>query len=162
MRLRRIFFATLLVAITCSNAHAGMADLINGVKVGSQLPPVELHYLGTAPTVVDHLVLIDFWATWCEPCRTSIPSLNALQARFATKGLVVIGVSPETAEVVLPFLQTVPLHYAIAIDDSSGLHKSLHIRALPYAMFVSRSGRIVWRGQTAEIDDALVNALLRQ
>ena len=160
MAIRKFLCAALLVGGPCLHAHAGMADLINGVAVGSQLPFVDLHYLGAVPTLEEHLVLIDFWATWCEPCRTSIPALNTLQARFAAKGLVVVGVSPESAEVVLPFLKTVPMQYASAIDGSPGLHKSLHIKALPYAVFVSRSGRIIWRGQPAEIDDALVDTLL--
>ena len=154
--------ATLLIATTGLPAQAGMADLINGVKVGAQLPTLDLHYFGSAPTVENRLLLIDFWATWCEPCRTSIPALNALQARFAEKGLSVLGVTQESENVVLPFLKLIPMRYASAADGDPSLFHALRIKALPYAIFVAPGGRIVWRGQPEEIDQALVESLLRK
>ena len=154
----------LLFALACAHApaQAGVADLINGVKVGAQLPMLDLHYVGAAPLLENRLLLVDFWATWCEPCRTSIPALNALQAKFAEKGLTVIGVTQESEKFVQPFLQMVPMHYASAADGNPSLYRALHIKALPYAMFVSPNGKIVWRGQPDEIDDDLVERLLRK
>lgn len=140
-------------------AHAGMADLINGVKIGAQLPPADLHFLSVPPTS-PRLRLIDFWATWCEPCRESIPVLGALQAKYADAGLAVIGVTTETPEVVQAFQQKLPMAYATAIDSRPGLNSALHIRALPYAILVAADGAIVWRGQPGEIDDALMLRLL--
>ena len=154
--------AALLLTAACMPAQAGMADLINGVKVGAQLPALDLHYFGSAPLQEGRLTLIDFWATWCEPCRTSIPALNALQARFAEQGLRVIGVTQESETLVAPFLKIVPMRYASAADGMPSLYQALHIKALPYAIFVTPGGKIIWRGQPDEIDDALVENLLHK
>ena len=149
----------LMLAGCALTAEAGMADLINGVKVGAPLPPAELHFL-SPPPASSRLRLIDFWATWCEACRESIPALGALQAKYAADGLGVIGVTAETLDVVQAFQQKLPTAYATALDSHPGLNSALHIRALPYAIMVAADGTIVWRGQPDEIDDALLRRLL--
>ncbi|MDP9107967.1 MAG: TlpA family protein disulfide reductase [Pseudomonadota bacterium] len=156
--IRQVGIALTLAACALT-AEAGMADLINGVKVGAQLPPAELHFL-SPPPASPRLRLIDFWATWCEPCRESIPALGVLQTKYAGEGLAVIGVTAETLDVVQAFQQKLPMAYTTALDSKPGLNSALHIRALPYAIMVAADGTIVWRGQPGEIDDALLRRLL--
>ncbi|MFZ6845376.1 TlpA family protein disulfide reductase [Undibacterium sp. RuTC16W] len=156
---------TLLVIIalffgTCNLAEAGFVDMFNGVKVGSQLPENDLKYLTKAPNKNARLILIDFWATWCVPCRESIPKLNALYTKFASEGVEVIGVTKESEEVVRPFLEKTPILYPHAIEGARSLHETLGIKALPYAIFVNQNGKILWRGQPSEIKESLVLSLL--
>jgi thiol-disulfide isomerase/thioredoxin len=156
----RIIAFCLTALVAPGPAQAGFVDIFNGVTVGAQLPKNDLVFLGAAPSTANNVRLIDFWATTCAPCRTSIPKLNALHQKYASKGLVMIGVSEESKEVVAPFLEKVPMHYAAAVEGMYSLHKALRIRALPYAIFVDRSGTIVWRGQPEEITEQLIESLL--
>ncbi len=141
-------------------ASAGLVDWYNGVKLDARLPAHDLQFIGAAPTLEGKLVLMDFWATWCAPCRESFPKLNAWHASYAAKGLVIVGVSPETAEVVTPFLTRVPLQYAVAVEGKKSIQKAFGIKGLPYAFFVNKAGKIVWRGQPADITDQLIESLL--
>lgn len=158
--MKRLASLVLLAFALASSASAGVVDFINGVRLGSALPKHDLRYLAAAPDASDRLLLIDFWATWCGPCRTSIPKLNEFHAEFSRRGLVIIGVTQETAEVAQSFVDRVPMHYAVATEGALSLHKSLRVKALPYAIFVDRKGTIVWRGQPDEIDAALISKLL--
>ncbi|NDI84366.1 redoxin family protein [Undibacterium sp. B2R-29] len=141
-------------------SQAGIVDMFNGVTVGDPLPKNNIVFLSAPPPTTNNVQLIDFWATTCAPCRTSIPKLNALHHKYSPKGLVVIGVSEEPREAVVPFLEKVPMHYSSAVEGTASLHKALRIRALPYAIFVNRSGTIVWRGQPSEITGELIESLL--
>lgn len=150
----------LIALIASAQAQASFVDMFNGVKVGAPLPKSDLIFLSSAPSTTKSVQLIDFWATTCEPCRTSIPKLNAFHQKYAPKGLVMIGVSDESKEQVATFLKAVPMQYATAIEGASSLHKILRIRALPYAIFVNRDGVVIWRGQPEEITDQLIEFFL--
>lgn len=134
--------------------------MFNGVKIGASLPKADLVYLGPTPPTFGKIQLIDFWSSTCEPCRTSIPKLNAFHQKYSQRGLVVVGVSEESKEVAAPFLEKFPMQYAVAVEGKLSLHKALRIRALPYAIFVSETGTIVWRGQPSQITEELIEALL--
>lgn len=151
---------SLVALMIAFSAQAGVVDMFNGVKVGAPLPSNDLVFLGAKPSTANTVQLIDFWSTTCEPCKTSIPKLNALHQKYAPKGLVMIGVSEESRETVIPFLEKVPMQYVSAVEGTASLHKALRIRALPYAIFVNRSGTIVWRGQPSEITGELIESLL--
>lgn len=142
-------------------ATAGFVDLYNGVRVGSTLPAHDLQFISPEPAGTAKLTLVDFWATWCAPCRESIPQFNALHEKFGSRGVRIIGVSQESKEVVRPFLARFPMHYPHAVEGQMSLHKALGIKALPYAVFVDSAGTIVWRGQPSDIDEALVESLLK-
>jgi cytochrome c biogenesis protein CcmG, thiol:disulfide interchange protein DsbE len=157
---KRVLGFLLAVFVACP-VHAGVADFLNGVKVGQPLPAHDIQFLGASPDTTDKLLLIDFWATHCAPCVTSIPEVNALHDKFAPKGLVIIGLSDEAEAKVKPFLAKHPMRYASAIEGPKSLQKALRIKAIPYAIFVDRKGKIVWRGQPDDITDELVESLLR-
>src|SRR6185369_8441998 len=97
-------------------AHAGFVDMFNGVTVGAPLPKSDFVFLRAAPPTAHSVQLIDFWETTCESCRTMVPKLNALHQKYAPQGLVMIGVSSESKETVTPFLEKVPMQYAVAVE----------------------------------------------
>lgn len=157
---RCVGLAAALLCGPATPAIAGIVDFINGVKVGAALPAADLQYISAKPETQGKVLLIDFWATWCAPCRAQMPHLSALQSRFADQGLVVIGVSKEPKETVLPLLPKLDMRYAHAVEGNHSLHKAFKITALPYSMVVDRDGKIIWRGQPSELTDAQLAAWL--
>jgi thiol-disulfide isomerase/thioredoxin len=157
---RRIVIAALPLVAFGGASIAGVVDWYNGVKVGSKLPPYQTEYISGLPPTNSTLTLFDFWATWCAPCRESIPHLNALYAAFNTKGLSVIGLTQESSQIAQTFLRKASMAYPVGAGEDGALQKALGIKALPYAVFVNATSHIVWRGQPKEIDDVLVEHLL--
>lgn len=108
------------------------------------------------------IYVVEFWATWCPPCRVSIPHLTALQKRFKDQGVTVIGVSNELEGKVRPFVdkQAGEMDYTVAIDDaegtSEGYMKAFGQNGIPCAFVVDKQGRIAWVGHPmAGLDRAL-------
>jgi thiol-disulfide isomerase/thioredoxin len=99
---------------------------------------------GTFPpsisTLRGHVVLLDFWATWCGPCRVVVPKLGALQARYGAQGLDVLGVSTEEAQDVALFAQRMDVRYAVAIDKHAQTTRSYGIVSLPTLVVIDKRG----------------------
>ena len=158
---RRQHIQALLSLGLPATASASVVDWWNGVKLGSVLPDYDTEYIGTAPPSEFKLLLIDFWATWCAPCREEFPHLNALHARFASEGLCVVGLTQESRAVAEAFLPKVGLTYAVGAAGKRPLQKVLGIKALPYALLADRKQVIVWRGQASSLTEEEVSRRLR-
>jgi len=89
-----------------------------------------------------HVVLLDFWATWCGPCRVFIPKLGALQARYGAQGLNVLGVSTEDAEDVATFAQRASLKYPVGVDKNSETTRTYGVMSLPTLVVIDKRGMI--------------------
>ena len=86
------------------------------------------------------VVLLDFWATWCGPCRVVIPKLDALQARYGGQGLEVLGVSTEEPELVKKFNHLLPVSYGIGVDRHGQTTRSYGVVSLPTLVVIDRRG----------------------
>lgn len=90
------------------------------------------------------LYLIDIWATWCPPCRQTIPELFQLQSKYKNKNFSVVGLSVDTAEQkVLDFLKEVPLNYPVAMANEETLKKFPQIRGIPTMLLMDQSGELI-------------------
>jgi thiol-disulfide isomerase/thioredoxin len=91
--------------------------------------------------------VINFWATWCAPCRREIPMLNALSGDGRWPGIALIGVAIDFREDVLRYLETTPINYTVLIGEQDGLDAArafgVESLGLPFTAFVDASGRIV-------------------
>ena len=89
------------------------------------------------------VVVVDFWASWCVPCRRSFPWLNEMQAKYADDGLVVIGVNVDTdAEASRAFLEEFPVEFRIVEDPDGELATAYDVIAMPSSFIIGRQGEI--------------------
>lgn len=130
-----------------------------GEFVGQQLPELKLRYLENAPELQGKAVLLEFWATWCPPCRKSIPHLNELHEKYGTRGLVIIGVTNESRGEVKKFLKEQPIHYHVAFDDGT-LARHFKVRGIPHAFLADATGRIVWHGHPMALRPEMIEKVL--
>ena len=93
----------------------------------------------------DKPVLVDFWATWCGPCREEIPHLNKLYENYRGKGLVVVGISmdAEGPEVVKQFAKELRMEYPVVMGDENVQQDFGGIVGLPTTFIIDRKGNIV-------------------
>lgn len=93
-------------------------------------------------------VLVNFWATWCTPCRREMPDLDKLQARFAPQGLVVLSISDEEQAKVAPFIASSGYRPAVLLDPGDKVNQEFHIEGIPKTFLFDRSGKLV--GETID------------
>jgi thiol-disulfide isomerase/thioredoxin len=89
------------------------------------------------------VVLLDFWATWCAPCRSEIPSFVALQSEYRDRGFRIIGISlDDNARVVRAFQRQFKINYPVGIGDAALAERYGRILALPVTFLIGCGGRI--------------------
>jgi thiol-disulfide isomerase/thioredoxin len=91
--------------------------------------------------------VINFWATWCAPCRREIPMLNALAKDGAWPDIALVGIAIDFREDVLHYLETTPIDYTVLIGEQDGLDAArafgMGSLGLPFTAFIDRQGRLV-------------------
>jgi thiol-disulfide isomerase/thioredoxin len=108
-------------------------------------------------------VIVDFWATWCGPCRASMPDLNDMHARYGAKGLTVVGLSvDETGPApVKRFASQLGVKFTIAMANDDILDAYGPIRSIPTTFFINRKGEIV-RRVIGRIDSETMNNYVQE
>lgn len=101
-------------------------------------------WLSEKPDLKGKFVLIDFWATWCGPCKRAIPDLNIIHEKFGDK-LVVIGISNEKENKVRS-LKSPVIKYYKAIDTQRKMYSELQIAGIPHIIFIDPQGYVRWEG----------------
>lgn len=90
------------------------------------------------------VVLIDFWATWCTPCKASVPWLNELQQKYGPRGFTVLGISMDQAGwgVVKPFITDMRIQYPVALGTKRVAYLYGDVENLPLSFLIDRDGRV--------------------
>jgi thiol-disulfide isomerase/thioredoxin len=125
-----------LVAVT----FAGFAD----VKVGDTFPDLSSYKLeGKLPEFQDKVVLVDFWASWCDPCKASFPAMGELQKKYGAKGFVIIAVNvDEKRSDMDDFLKDNPAPFTVMRDGGQKLVEKAGIGTMPSSFLIDRSGKV--------------------
>lgn len=90
------------------------------------------------------VVLVDFWASWCAPCRKSFPWLNEMQRKYGERGLVVIGVNVDpTRSAAEEFLRDVPSQFQIIYDPTGALATQYQVPGMPSSFLFGPDGKLV-------------------
>lgn len=129
------------------------------VVPGAAIPGVAAPRLADASHRVDFgklrgdVVYVDFWASWCVPCRQSMPALEALFRKYQDRGFRVVGVNKDVAtDDALRFLKRVNVSFPLVADTDDVVAKAFDVQAMPIGYLVDRKGvvRYVHRGFTAD------------
>ncbi len=94
------------------------------------------------------VVMVNFWATWCPPCRAEMPDLDKIYARFKPHGLVILSISDEDAAKVNSFISKNDYHPPVLIDADDAVHKRFHVEGIPKTFIFNRDGRLA--GETID------------
>jgi peroxiredoxin len=89
------------------------------------------------------VVLVNFWATWCPPCRKEMPDLDTLYMRFKDQGLVILAISDEDAAKVTPFVAERKISYPILLDPAREVNGLFAVRGIPKSFVYDREGKLV-------------------
>jgi len=114
------------------------------------------------------IYIVEYWATWCMPCRKSMPHLTELQKKYKDKGVTVIGITNETAEIAKPFVekQGDVMDYTVAADPDLSVSKGYTIafgqQFIPVAFVIDRKGDVVWVGNPQQELDFVVEQVVEK
>jgi thiol-disulfide isomerase/thioredoxin len=153
MALRRLLLA----------AAVGLAAGLCALEPGDPAPALAgvVYVKGSAPDLAAQWTLVEFWATWCGPCKRTIPHLTGLLQRHGTK-LAVVGLSDEDEATVRPFVraQGDAMGYAVGLVPKDTRERYMQGRSgIPCAFLVSPQLRVVWVGHPAAVDAVLQEAV---
>ena len=163
-----------VMAFACACALTTQAATL---KVGDAAPKLQTGKWVQGDPVKDfdknHAYIVEFWATWCGPCRVSIPHLNEIHTKFKDKGLIVIGqnVWERDEKQVQPFIEKMgdKMTYRVAMDDKTTSEKGTMAETwmeaagqngIPAAFVVGKDGRIAWIGHPMQLKETIIEEVL--
>jgi peroxiredoxin len=134
---------------------------------GAAAPPFELEGSQGTVKLSDYrgqVLYLDFWASWCAPCRQSFPWMNELLARYQAHGLRVLAVNVDKKRSDADrFLQAVPARFDLAFDAAGNTPKAFAVKAMPSTCIIGADGKVVEvHSGFAEEDKAALEKAVRQ
>ena len=137
-----------------ARAAAALLLLLQAPAASSADAPLDLGaYRG-------HVLYLDFWASWCAPCRESFPWMNSMQGQFAGEGLTVIAVNVDHERAdAEQFLRTHPAQFHIIYDPQGLLPEKFGVRGMPTSFLIDRNGHIQSRHEGFRLADRAALAL---
>jgi peroxiredoxin len=173
-----VLFAVASIAIhyevkfVMHNQGAGSVQEMGNVKVGEPAPDFSLPDLSTNIVTLSSyrgqkVVLMDFWATWCGPCRMAMPGLQELQEKFKDHGLEIFSVNQgEAAGQVGSFIQRKKYTFHVVLDQDGAVGGKYGVQGIPTLVLVDKKGVVQWLsvGYSENEDDLtqLVEKLIKE
>ncbi len=92
------------------------------------------------------VIYVDFWASWCGPCKQSFPWMNAMQDKYRSQGLQIIGVNVDAkSEDAKKFLAQNPAHFTVAFDPKGATPRQYGVKGMPTSFLLDRDGKIIFQ-----------------
>lgn len=92
------------------------------------------------------LVYLDFWASWCGPCKQSFPWMNAMQEKYKTQGFEIIGVNLDSdTKDAQKFLASTPANFTVAFDDKGNTPKAYNVKGMPTSFLIDQDGKVIYQ-----------------
>jgi thiol-disulfide isomerase/thioredoxin len=142
------------------------------VEVGQSAPDFDLAGSLAAVKLSDYkgkTVYLDFWASWCGPCKQSFPWMNEMQSRYSAKGLRVVGINvDQKTDDAKAFLKDTPARFDVAFDQSGKTPKTYAIKGMPTSVLIGADGKVISvhsgfkNEQRAELEAQIQQALASQ
>jgi thiol-disulfide isomerase/thioredoxin len=135
---KQVLVAVLLISTTANLCPAAL-------KEGDALPDLASFKLeGTLPDALNgRVILLDFWASWCAPCKKSFPVMQQLHQQYAEKGLTILAVSvDENRDDMVRFLKTANVSFATVRDGNHKLVSATDVSAMPTSFLIDRAGKV--------------------
>lgn len=137
--------------------------------VYAQLPNFSLPNIDGSPWRAEEwrerILVINFWATWCPPCRKEMPLFVALQEQFAVQGVLFVGIAIDDKQAVEDFIDTYGIEFPILLGEERAMALSERLgnrfNALPYTLVADRGGKILLR-QAGEVHESMLRPLLEE
>ena len=165
--MKKIFTLLLAAALAACSKPAPQArpDL---ARKGELAPRLALTGLLNAPfaelksieELKGKVVILEFWATWCEPCVDNIPRLNALAEKYKDKPVVFISITDEPGDKIAEFMKTTALKGWVAPDTPAAVFKAYRVFGRPHTVVIGRDSKVAAVTYPDQVTDAALNSLL--
>lgn len=159
--------ARLLVSVTMAGAAAAAVAL----TVGQPAPTLDLPGVQgnvSLAAAKGKVIYVDFWASWCGPCRQSFPWMNEMQAKYGPRGLQIIGVNLDSKrEDADKFLAQTPAKFTLAFDSKGDSPRAYSVKGMPTSVLVGADGMVIAQHsgfhdeERKALEDAIVAALAK-
>jgi len=162
---RSLLFAAALALAGCGRREAGRPEL---AKAGLPAPEIRLEKLINAPQKTlagwedlrGKAVVLEFWASWCEPCLASMPHFNDLVVQYRNKPVVFIAVTDESSSDVLSFLRNHRLEGWIAPEAGQEVFRAFRVYGRPHTVLIGRDGKVSAFAYPSDVSTGTIDELL--
>jgi len=123
------------------------------LDIGDPAPPLSVKkWVNGAPVSLESakgkVLVVEFWATWCQPCRQTIPHMNRLHKKYGDKDVIFAGITEEDEATAKKYMETMAMDYHVGLDDGSKTNAAYmkQVPGIPHAFVVDKEGRVAWHG----------------
>lgn len=163
----KLLIAALLVVFSASNIFAqAKNETEKAPAAGDKAPDIKISkWLKNAPEAKDNFkgktLFLEFWATWCGPCKKMIPEINELVNKYKSDKVVFVSITQEEEAKVTAFMKNTEMKASIALDEKGQTNKNYGIKFIPYMVIINPNGIIDYAGHPSEITDEVIAEYLK-
>ncbi|HEY0268162.1 MAG TPA: TlpA disulfide reductase family protein [Methyloradius sp.] len=158
-----LLFLAGLIYLVASEDEAPNLSLLSTESLYAAAWPDSLGQTQALSQWKNKVSVVNFWASWCQPCREEMPDLSAVYDKYAAQGLVVLGISVEDHEKMAAYTNQIKVSYPLLAADMEGSDMSDNLGnyqgVLPYTVIIDANGKII-KSFSGSIDQAILEAAI--